>query len=927
MVLDRKEYELVARKANAEGMVLLKNEGNLLPLKEGVSLAVFGRMQNNYYKSGTGSGGMVNAGKVWGILDALKEEKVNLNKPLMEKYAAFEEESPFDKGVGFGNEPWSQKEMPLEDETVKEAAKESDIAIVIIGRTAGEEQDYVNEPGAFKLALAEKDMLKKVRDNFNKVILLMNVSAVLDMEEIEKISPDAIMYVWTGGEMGGLGIADVLMGRVSPSGRLSDSIVRKIEKAPAYPYFGDKDSNNYAEDIYVGYRYYETFDKDAVMYPFGYGLSYTDFDIKVLSFEKADRVRVRISVENKGAFASKEVVQLYVSAPQGKLGKPSLSLCGFAKTDVIEPGKKGEVNIEVDEYTYASYDDTGASGFLSSYVLEEGEYVFYAGKNVRDVVEAGKYELKETKLLEKLSKQLAPVKEFNRMHPERKDEGYVIGWEKVPTSDVSDFDEAMADKPECLEFTGDKGIKLEDVRSGKKSMEEFLAQLSDEDLSAIIRGEGMGSPKVTAGTAAAFGGISKELKNFGIPCGCCSDGPSGMRLDSGKKAFSLPSGTLLACTWNTDLNKELYRYLGMEMTKNGVDVLLGPGINIHRYPLNGRNFEYFSEDPFLTGSMATAQIKGLNAGGTTGTLKHFCGNNQETNRRGVDSVISERALREIYLKGFEMAVKCGANSVMTTYGSLNGIWTCARHDLNTNILRKEWGFKGIVMTDWWTDIGDKENGTTTTDFARMVRAQNDFYAVCPEAAVNSTGDNTLEELSAGNLTRGQLVRCAANICGFLMHTNAMKKLVGEKIDLELLNFEEEDDSFDAGDVTYYDIEPGTVLDFSGINTERGSDFVFGVNVKERACYYIDITGSSELSELAQINVSVFMQGIPGGNFGFRGTKGADMTVRKKILFMNKFGVIRLHFGGSGLDLKNIKFVLEKPLDEMNYDEMSDYIYG
>jgi beta-glucosidase len=410
----------------------------------------------------------------------------------------------------------------------------------------------------------------------------MNVSAVLDMEEIEKISPDAIMYVWTGGEMGGLGIADVLMGRVSPSGRLSDSIVRKIEKAPAYPYFGDKDSNNYAEDIYVGYRYYETFDKDAVMYPFGYGLSYTDFDIKVLSFEKADKVRVRISVENKGAFASKEVVQLYVSAPQGKLGKPSLSLCGFAKTDVIEPGKKGEVNIEVDEYTYASYDDTGASGFLSSYVLEEGEYVFYAGKNVRDVVEAGKYELKETKLLEKLSKQLAPVKEFNRMHPERKDEGYVIGWEKVPTSDVSDFDEAMADKPECLEFTGDKGIKLEDVRSGKKSMEEFLAQLSDEDLSAIIRGEGMGSPKVTAGTAAAFGGISKELKNFGIPCGCCSDGPSGMRLDSGKKAFSLPSGTLLACTWNTDLNKELYRYLGMEMTKNGVIFFLGPEIKIHR---------------------------------------------------------------------------------------------------------------------------------------------------------------------------------------------------------------------------------------------------------------------------------------------------------------------------------------------------------
>jgi len=929
MVLDRQTYEEVARRAIGEGMVLLRNEGKVLPVKEGTSISVFGRMQNNYYKSGTGSGGMVNAGKVWSIMDALKLENVVLNEELIEMYEAFDKESPIDKGVGFGNEPWSQKEMPLTDEIVAKAADGSEVAIVIIGRTAGEAQDYVNKEGAYKLAELESDMLCKVRKAFKKVIVLMNVSAVLDMQELENIAPDAILYVWNGGEMGGLGTVDVLMGRVSPSGHLSDTIVKKIEDCAAFPYFGDLAANRYAEDIYVGYRYYETFAKDAVLYPFGFGLSYTEFSMKALPASVfGEKTSVQVEVTNTGDAAGKAVVQLYVSAPQGALGKPAIQLCGYKKTKTLRPGETEIVTIEVDEYTYSSYDDSGKSGARFAYVLEAGAYTFFIGQNVREIEAVGSYELAETKIIEQLTSQLAPIEEYQRMIPKKTENGFEVSWEDVPTGAGNDVEEAMNDQPAFIPYTGDKGYKLADVRDGKVSMDEFVAQMTDEDLTCIVRGEGMGSPKVTAGTAAAFGGVSKHLKEMGIPCGCCSDGPSGMRLDCGKKAFSLPGGTLLACTWNDELNKELYKCLGMEMTKNRVDVLLGPGINIHRYPLNGRNFEYFSEDPLLTGRMAMAQIGGLQAGGTTGTLKHFCANNQEANRYGIDSIVSERALREIYLKGFEMAVRAGANSVMTTYGAVNGSWTAGRHDLNTNLLRKEWGFKGIVMTDWWANIGDISDGGSKSDFARMVLAQNDFYAVCPDASINSAGDNTMESLQAGKLTRGHLTRCASNICEFLMHTNAMKRFLGEEIELELLNFNDEEDTIDPASVIYYDIEDGAVIEFpDDMNTDRGSSYVFGVNALKRGAYYMDVTGSSELGELSQINVAIFMQSIPGGNFGFHGTNGADMTIRRKIALSAKYGVIRLFFAGSGLKLKSIKFTYEKSLEELDFSSFDEYIYG
>ncbi len=934
--LDWKEYERSARQAVAEGVVLLKNENHVLPLLEGTRLAVFGRMQNHYYKSGTGSGGMVNVKKVWGILDALKEEPLSLNQELLAAYEKFDETHPLQEGVGFGQEPWSQEEMDIDMELVRRAREESDVALVIIGRTAGEEQDYADEPGSYRLTALEKELLNKVRMAFDRMIVVLNVSAVLDMGDIELVKPDGLLYAWQGGEMGGLGTADVLMGRVCPSGRLTDTIAKSIHDYPADPYFGNTEKNFYVEDIYVGYRYFETFHKQSVLYPFGFGLSYTDFKIEMdadsyFDMEKdlqAGKIRVRVT--NIGKVPGKEVVQVYISEPQGELGKPVLRLVDYQKTDELEPEQTQHLVFHIDPYRYASYDDSGATGYPHAYVLEEGAYQFYVGKNVRDLIPAGGFELERTQLVEQLSEAMAPVEPFSRMRPVFNNGSYFVELEQVPLAKETEEQHREAALPKELPYIGDFHISLSDVLHGRASMEKFIGQLSDEDLSCIIRGEGMGSPKVTPGTAAAFGGVNPHLKKLGIPCACCSDGPSGMRLDCGTRAFSLPNGTLLACTFNQELNQELYYYLGLEMTKNKVDVLLGPGMNLHRFPLNGRNFEYFSEDPLVTGLTAAAQLRGLHAAGVTGTCKHFCANNQELNRHGVNAIVSERALREMYLKGFEIAVKEGnADSVMTTYGPVNGRWTNSRYDLNTKILREEWGFKGIVMTDWWANIGDVGGAVTKNNFAALVRAQNDFYAVCPDAAVNTTGDNTLAALKEGSITRGELQRNAANICSFLLHTNAMKRMMGEEVQVILENYEdEEEESIDLSQVTYHTIQDGTVLSLEDVKCSKGASYVFGVDVQKRGAYKLELTGKSDLSELSQTPISIFFQSIPGGTLSWNGTGGAWVTKARNILFMNRYGILRLYFGGSGVKLRDLRFTfISEVKDPSDIQDLSEYIYG
>lgn len=921
-VLDFEKYTAKARQAVAEGQVLLLNQNHVLPLPKGSHVAVFGRMQLHYYKSGTGSGGMVNVNKVTGILEALEEsEDVQVYEPLVGVYREWEKDHPFDEGVGWGNEPWSQEEMELNEALVEEAAEKNEYAIVILARTAGEDKDNKMLEGAYCLTSIEEDMLQKVRKSFAKMIVLLNTGNIMDMSFMDQYRPDAVMYVWQGGMIGGLGTVDVLTGKVCPSGRLSDTIAAQMSDYPADPYFGGLEQNLYVEDIYVGYRYFESAAKSKVLYPFGFGLSYTTFSMEADGFSYAEnQVSFVMKVTNTGSVAGKEVVQVYAKAPLGKLGKPARVLIDFKKTKELMPGECETLTFAIPTSVFASYNEVSTAGMPVGWVLEAGEYTIYAGGNVRDAYAVGSFTLDELQIVEECRNALAPTTAFKRMKMTAANEHaeaagvYEIAMEEVPLRVVSPEEKRNAGLPEGCEITGDRGIKLADVKAGKATLDEFVAQLTEEELASIVRGEGMGSPKVTAGTAAAFGGVTKSLLEKGIPCGCCDDGPSGMRLDSGMKAFSLPNGTLLACTFNTQLNEELYAFTAVEMIKNRVDILLGPGMNIHRHPLNGRNFEYFSEDPLLTGKMAAAQVRGLKSAGVTGSLKHFCGNNQETRRHTSNSIISERALREIYLRGFEIAVKeAKADAVMTTYGPVNGIWTSSNYDLVTDILRKQWGFEGVAMTDWWAYVCREGDKPAKTDFATMVKAQNDLYMVCPDSEKNEHGDNTVESLHDGSLTLGELQRCAKNICRFMMNTHAFMRMQNEEDTIEILGAEEGFEEC-VGDLTYYKVDREVVIDLSDHEISKGTSIDFALDLEQLGYYKAELTAKSDLGELAQIPVTLSFAGTPRGVYTFNGTNGQWVTQTREADLGMKYAIMRLYFPQNGIEVKQIKFVYDRPFE-------------
>lgn len=912
-ILDWKEYEKAARDAIAEGCVLLENKNNVLPLKKDSVVSVFGRIQSSYYKSGTGSGGKVNVSKVYNIVQGLEESAhVKVNQELKEIYAEWEKSNPYDEGLGWGKERWSQDEMPLDDKIVKKAASFSDYAICIIGRTAGEDKDNSASKGSFYLTDQEMDMLYKVRSSFSKMIVLLNVGNIIDMSFVDTIKPDSVMYVWQGGMLGGLGTADVLTGKVSPSGRLTDTIAYSLNDYPSSPYFGNPQGNAYCEDIFVGYRYFETFAKEKVRYPFGYGLSYSDFEICMIKANvksTSDKIHIEMEVINKGTVTGKETVMIFVQAPNGNLGKADRLLVDFEKSDEIPVNKNWKHTFEIPLESFASYDDTGASGFKNSFVLEEGQYTVYAGCDVRSAKAVLTFTLPATQLIKKCDEALAPLESFERMH--RNQDGKLV-MENAPLSTKDMWQKRKENLPPEIKQTKFKGYTLKDVFKGRVSAEDFVAQMTDEDLSCIIRGEGMGSSLVTAGTASAMGGVSDRLRNvFGIPPLCCDDGPSGMRLDCGIKAFALPNGTMLASTFNRNTVARLYSFTGLEMQTNNVDCLLGPGINIHRHPLNGRNFEYFSEDPFLTGQIASSMVQGLQSSGVTCTIKHFCANNQETNRRAYNSVLSQRALREIYLKPFEICVKDGANSVMTTYGLVNGQYTAGNYDLNTAILRKEWGFTGTVMTDWWAAIDRLPDGKACdNDFAKMIRSQNDLYMCCPDGSRNSSGDNTLEALKNGLLTRGELQRSAINISLFVATSSAMQRLLKPKDKVLVKNKSTSSDDIKLEDVTFIKIGKENTIDLTYQECKKDTNYVLAFDVETLGTYQITLYGSSTLGDVAQLPCTLFFMGIPIATFVFNGSQGKEVSVTRQISFPSRFNVDRLYVAANGLNLTKmeIKFL-------------------
>ena len=874
--LDLEKYAALARQAVAEGCVLLENEGQALPLRDGERVAVFGRMAFHYYKSGLGSGGLVNTRYVVGILDALKEcEGIHLDEKLMGIYEDWIMENPYDEGQGWGRVPWCQKEMDV----------------------------------------TEEDMIRRVCEVSERTVVVLNVGNIIDMSWVEKYRPQAVLYVWQGGQEGGNGVADVLTGKVCACGKLTDTIAADIKDYPSTENFGDPFKNYYKEDIYVGYRYFETFAKDKVLYPFGYGLSYTTFEMKAEVLKNTgDEITLSVTVSNTGEVRGKEVVQVYVKVPQGKLGNPARKLIGFAKTKELAPGEQEEVCIVIQKYDMASYDDSGVTGHKSCYVLEEGCYEVFVGSDVRSAVSVGCYE-EEFRVIEELEEAYAPVEKFQRMKAVLLPDGtYQAVTEEVPVRTVDPQERRANEMPETLDYTGDKGYKLVDVLDKKVSMEEFIAQISEEDLIAIFRGEGMCSPKVTAGTAAAFGGVTDGLTALGIPVGCCSDGPSGIRMDCGTKAFSLPNGTSFGCTFNVELVGALYEMTGKELRLNKIDSLLGPGMNIHRNPLNGRNFEYISEDPILTGRICAAQVKAMAKSGIGSTIKHFCGNNQEVGRSTSDSVISERALREIYLKGFEIAVKEGdARSVMTTYGSVNGLWTAGSYDLCTTILRKEWGFDGIVMTDWWAKSNYEGHQAEAPVKAPMVAAQNDIYMVVSDAKANPENDDVEEMLHAGKITLGELQRNAANILGFLLKSPSIL-ILADRIceeELEAMNTKEEDD-VDAGSLVSIESDSVTqkiVIDGALLHPAKGKADVIAVTNEFMGDFTMKFTLKSNLGELAQLPVSVFLDNIHKMTVSVQGTNG-KWVEESRILNMG-FGhnhYIKFYYGADNLEIKEIVLI-------------------
>lgn len=762
----------LTRKSAAEGIVLLKNN-NALPYSLDTKISVFGRCQLDYFYVGYGSGGDVNAPYFVNIVDGIKNAGGKLNEWLLEYYKNYCKENPAPHGF-WGHWPMNFEEPSLDDETVKKASEESDAALIIIGRAAGEDRENTLTKGSYYLTDEERHLIDQVCKNFSNVTVLLDCGNVMDMSWILDYNDRlrGIVYAWQGGMESGNAVADVLYGKVNPSGKLTDTIAVKYEDYPSAKHFGGKLFNTYVEDIFVGYRYFETFAKEKALFPFGFGLSYTNFDIEVLNFiEKKDKINIEIEVTNIGKVSGKEVVELYARCPQGKLSKPLMSLVAFDKTEELYPNESEKLTLSVPIYSLASFDDTGVTGHKYSYILEKGEYKFFIGENVRDVDEIGSIKYKEDKVLETLKAVCAPKEYIDR----------IVALE-VNGSFIPKKVTLKPEKPYLRErilknLPKEQGhivhnFNFSQVRNGEISVEKFVSSLTNQELEALTRGEGgMDSSYGVAGNAGAFGGIIPKLNEKGVPAIITTDGPAGIRIR--KYTSLIPCGTALASTFNTKLVEELATEMGKELRNAGSNVLLAPGMNIHRNVLCGRNFEYFSEDPLLTGKMASAYVKGIQSSGGSACPKHFACNNQEADRTINDSIVSQRALREIYLKGFEICVKeAKPLNIMTSYNKINGVWSHYNYDLVTTVLRNEWGFDGSVMTDWWMKHSQSHEFPNLRDNAYRVRSQVDVYmpGSFKRTEKKYKADNSLLETIGlkNGITRGELERSAINVLNMIL---------------------------------------------------------------------------------------------------------------------------------------------------------------
>ncbi len=756
-----KKHIALSRKASGEGIVLLKNQDSALPLKRGSSVALFGKATIEYIKGGGGSGD-VHTPYIRNIFEGFKEKeldsKVKIYYPLVEFYKDYVERESVNvltqeqinarwdivNNMEFCTErddmtydtfaAMHVKEAEVPYSLIESASKEADIAVITLSRFSAEGVDRRPQEGDYYLSQLEKDLIDNAGKLFKKVIVVINSGAVIDCEYFaENDNVDAVVFAWQGGMEGGSALADVLCGDVNPSGKLTDTIAKSYDCYPCKEDFWECfDHLDYSDDIYVGYRYFETLKKECVRYPFGFGLSYTSFEISGKTCCESDGKIVAVAtVKNTGAVPGKEVVQLYYSAPQGRLGKPARELAAYKKTRLLSPGEEDTIALSFDINDMASFDDLGKVR-KSAYVLEKGDYEFYIGTSVRDTVKLDfAYEVKEDTAILQLKNWCKPFSLKKRMLSDGSFEALPTGeseyfyGENKPSGAVKPEKEAMFD------------LVGETV-----SMDEFVAQFTDEELMDFVGGQ----PPTGVANTGCFGG----LKRLAVPAVPTADGPAGLRLEpeTGIPTTAWPCATLLACTWDPELIYSVGAAGGAEVRENNLGVWLTPALNIHRDPLCGRNFEYYSEDPLVAGKCAAAATRGIQSQKVAVSMKHFACNNKEANRFACDSRLSERALREIYLKGFEICVKEGnPYTVMSSYNLINGQHTSESYELLTGILRNEWGFKGMVVTDW----GVKN------DPVKEVRAGNDMKMHC------GYPEDLKKGLEDGRITRADLELCVKRI--------------------------------------------------------------------------------------------------------------------------------------------------------------------
>lgn len=728
-------------------MVLLKK--GFLPLKGKVNL--FGRNQFHYYKSGTGSGGLVNTEKVYSLYDILSNSPlIEINDVLANTYQSFIEAHPHNHGNGtWASEPWSQQEMLISEADIIQAKSFSDVGIIVIGRTAGEDKDFTNTRGSFKLSLEELELIKRVRKHLDKVLLILNVGTIIDINEVVD-DVDAILLAYHGGYYGAISIYEAITGITSPTGSLPFTILKDIKQDITYDDFAQV-KTIYQEDIYVGYRYHHTFKENNILFPLGFSENYSTFAIEniEINIEKAI-VKAQFKIRNTGDYKSNKTLFFYLEQPSGLLGKPKYVLAHFYKPQPLNPGESVFVETSFDLYHIASYDDVGVIE-KDSIVLEKGEYTLHIGYHIGDRQYSHPFHYEKDMYFGYYHP--LPLKQpFKRLVYKDK----AINYELTPIEHVKTFD---CEQGQYVE----NNMLFNEVKTFK-DLKTFVQSLTDEDLMHLIKGEGMSSPKVTPGIAGAVGGITESLKNKQIPIIGLADGPSGIRMDSGFFASSIPNSTLLASTFNLEKVEQLYTLVGYEMDHYNIDVLLAPGMNLQRNVLCGRNFEYFSEDPLITGYLASSVVKGLHQANKFGSLKHYAANNQETKRFENEVWVSNRAFRELYHKGFEYAIMtANAKVIMSSYNYINGYHSASHPTLYHTI--KQEGFQGIIISDWWAHLNDVDQPLNKKALSKMVLANHDIYMVVGDT---TTFDSDLDvALEKGLITRGHLEQLAINILHFL----------------------------------------------------------------------------------------------------------------------------------------------------------------